>query len=74
MLQSFHGDREFDLGPGVWATLLALAFLSRTALDWLVPTANFHARAGISTALGGGLFVFAGFCAALKLTASGTGQ
>src|SRR5262245_29028253 len=35
----------------LWATLFAGAFVARTALDWLRPTADFHLRSDVSTLL-----------------------
>jgi hypothetical protein len=45
----------------LWAALFAIAFVARTALDWLVPPADFHARANVSTLLGAGIVLLAGF-------------
>jgi hypothetical protein len=50
----------------LWATLFAFVFLARTALDWLVPPADFHARANVSTLLGAGIVLLAGFWAAAR--------
>jgi len=50
----------------LWAAAFAVAFLARTALDWLVPPADFHARANVSTLLGAGIVLFAGFWAASR--------
>jgi len=49
-----------------WAGVLGGAVVARTALDWLVPTADFNARSTISTAVSAGIFVSAGFWAALR--------
>ncbi|MFY9550080.1 MAG: hypothetical protein WAU32_02925 [Thermoanaerobaculia bacterium] len=46
--------------------MLAVAVLSRTALDWLAPTADFHVRAAVSTILGIGILSLAAFCAAYR--------
>lgn len=35
-----------------WAVVFSGAFLARTAYDWLVPTADFHLRAELSTYIG----------------------
>jgi hypothetical protein len=45
----------------LWAALFAAAFIARTALDWLAPPADFHARANVSTLLGAGIVLLAGF-------------
>ena len=50
----------------LWAALSAAAFIARTALDWLVPPADFHARANVSTVLGAGIVLLAGFWAASR--------
>jgi hypothetical protein len=50
----------------LWAALFAVAFLARTALDWLVPPADFHARANVSTLLGAGIVLLAAFRAASR--------
>ncbi|HVT61252.1 MAG TPA: permease prefix domain 2-containing transporter [Thermoanaerobaculia bacterium] len=50
----------------LWATLLAVAVIARTAMDWLVPPVDFHARANVSTLLGVGILLLAGFWAASR--------
>jgi len=50
----------------LWAALFAAAFLARTALDWLVPPADFHARANVSTLLGAAIVLVAAFRAAAR--------
>ncbi|HVT17101.1 MAG TPA: permease prefix domain 2-containing transporter [Thermoanaerobaculia bacterium] len=50
----------------LWAALFAVAFLVRTALDWLVPPVDFHGRANVSTLLGAGIILLAGFWAASR--------
>jgi len=50
----------------LWAALFAVAFIARTALDWLVPPADFHARATVSTVLGAGIVLLAGFWTASR--------
>jgi hypothetical protein len=50
----------------VWAVLFAAAFIGRTALDWLAPSADLHTRADVSTALGIGLLLAAAFTAARR--------
>jgi hypothetical protein len=47
----------------LWVVLLALGFIARTAMDWLAPTADFHFRAILSTAIGAGVLLLAGFWA-----------
>jgi hypothetical protein len=49
-----------------WAALFAVAFLARTALDWLAPPADFHVRANVSTLVGAGIVLLAGFLAASR--------
>jgi hypothetical protein len=46
-----------------WAILFAVAFLTRTAFDWRLPTTDFHARALLTTSIGFGIFLLAGFLA-----------
>lgn len=54
----------FALGENrLWAALLGAAFVTRTALDWVVPTVDFETRATISTVLGVGILLCAGFSA-----------
>ena len=48
---------------GVWATLFAVAFLARTALDWRLPTSDFQMRAAVTTSVAFGIFLLAGFVA-----------
>src|ERR1700688_4765988 len=50
----------------LWATLFAVAFLARTALDSLLASADFHARANVSTMLGAGIVLVAAFRAAAR--------
>ena len=45
----------------LWAALFTSAFVARTALDWLVPTTDFHARSEVSTAVGEGILLASGF-------------
>jgi hypothetical protein len=51
---------------GSWAALLSLSFIVRAALDWLAPPLDFHARSAVSTALGVGILLAAGFSAAWR--------
>lgn len=53
-------------GARISATLFAAAFLSRTALDWLVPPLDFHARSAASTLLGVGLLLATGLRASRR--------
>jgi len=53
-------------GARIPATLLAAAFLTRTALDWLVPPHDFHTRAAASTLLGIGLLLATGLWASRR--------
>jgi hypothetical protein len=50
----------------IWAVLVAAAFVTRTALDWLEPPADFHTRATVSTFLGIGLLLCAGLWASMR--------
>ena len=50
----------------VWAVLFGAAFVTRTALDWLAPPVDFHARSTVSTFLGAGILVAAGLWASLR--------
>jgi CHASE2 domain-containing sensor protein len=47
----------------VWAVVFAAAFLARTAMDWLMPTADFQTRSAVSTLIGAGIFLVTGFWA-----------
>ena len=49
-----------------WASLLGVAFVARTALDWLLPTADFHARSMVSTTVSAGILLWAGFLTAWR--------
>ena len=53
-------------GVRLSATLFAAAFLTRTALDWLVPPLDFHARSTASTLLGVGLLLATGLRASRR--------
>ena len=48
---------------GVWAVVFAVAFLVRTAIDWHMPTGDFQTRSAVSTLVGIGIFLMAGFWA-----------
>ena len=50
----------------VWAVLIGAAFVTRTALDWLAPPVDFHARSTVSTFLGVGILVTAGLWASWR--------
>jgi len=50
----------------VWAVLFAAAFITRTALDWLVPPVDFHARSTVSTFVGIGLLLATGLWASMR--------
>jgi hypothetical protein len=45
----------------LWGALYGAAFISRTALDWFVPTVDVHTRSIVSTYLGIGVVTLAGF-------------
>jgi hypothetical protein len=49
-----------------WAALFAAAFLARTALDWFVPTTEFHTRSSVSTLIGVSIVLVAGVYAAWR--------
>ena len=49
-----------------WAMLFAGAFVARTALDWFVPTADFHTRSTISTVSGAAILLMASVWAAWR--------
>ena len=49
-----------------WTLLFSGAFVARTAYDWLVPTADFHARAAVSTYFAAGTLFLAGLWAAWR--------
>jgi hypothetical protein len=50
----------------LWAMLFAAAFIARTALDWLVPTEDFHARSVVTTASAAAILLAAGFWGAWR--------
>ncbi len=50
----------------LWAALLGGSLVARTALDWLVPTVDFHSRSTITTILSVGILLCAGFSAAWR--------
>ena len=50
----------------IWAVLFAAAFLTRTALDWLSPPVDFHARSTVSTIVGIGLLLAAGLWTSMR--------
>jgi len=50
----------------LWGVLFGAAFVARTALDWFVPTVDFHARSIVSTYMGIGVVLLAGFTAARR--------
>jgi pheromone shutdown protein TraB len=50
----------------VWAALFGAACVLRTAFDWLRPPLDFHTRSTVSTALGSGILVAAGFWASWR--------
>ena len=53
-------------GSWVWGTLFGVAAVSRTALDWFVPTQDFSARSAISTYVGVSVLLLAGFWTAWR--------
>src|SRR5690242_8027142 len=60
-------------GARFFAALFSAQFLARTALDWFAPPLDFHARSAISTALGVGILLAAGFWAAWRSDSFATG-
>jgi hypothetical protein len=50
----------------VWAVLFGAAFVTRTALDWLAPPVDFHARSTVSTLLSVGILVTTGLWASWR--------
>ena len=50
----------------IWAVLYAAAFITRTALDWLAPPVDFHARSIVSTYFGIGLLLATGLWASMR--------
>jgi hypothetical protein len=47
----------------VFAALFSASFLTRTAMDWRLPTTDFHLRSTVSTSLAVGIFLLVGFWA-----------
>jgi hypothetical protein len=58
---------------GAWATLFAGAFLVRAAIDWRMPTTDFHLRSTVSTLIALGIFLVAGFWAGARTGSMRTG-
>jgi hypothetical protein len=50
----------------VWAAVFAVAFIIRTAIDWHMPTTDFHTRSAVSTLVGVGIFLVVGFWAGAR--------
>lgn len=63
------------VSPGCrfFAALFSTQFLVRTALDWFLPTTNFHFRSTASTAVGVGTLLAAGSWAAWRSESFATG-
>ena len=51
---------------GVWGALFGVAIVVRTALDWFVPTRDFSVRSAISSYVGIGVLLAAGFWSAWR--------
>jgi hypothetical protein len=49
-----------------WALFLGATFVARTAMDWLMPTTDFYARSSVSTFVGIGTLLAAGFWASWR--------
>ena len=60
-------------GTRVFALLFSAQFLSRTALDWFMPTPDFHTRAIVSTVLGVATLLAAGVWASWRLNSIAAG-
>jgi hypothetical protein len=60
-------------GARLFAALFSVQFLARTALDWFLPPLEFHTRSIVSTALGVGILLVAGFWAAWRSDALAAG-
>ena len=60
-------------GARFFAALFSAQFLARTAVDWFVPPMDFHTRSTVSTALGVGMLLAAGFWAAWRSDSFATG-
>jgi hypothetical protein len=60
-------------GARLWALLFAGAFIARTALDWLVPTTDFHTRAAVTTYLAASIVFAASFWPAWRSGAPAAG-
>jgi hypothetical protein len=58
----------------LWGTLFGVAFVARTALDWLRPPSDFYIRASVSTSLGITLLLAAAFLAARRSGSSAAGM
>jgi hypothetical protein len=50
----------------LWAVFFGGAFVARTALDWLMPTDDFYIRSSVSTFVGVGTLLAAGFWGAWR--------
>ena len=53
-------------GARPWAGVFAVAFVARTALDWLEPTTDFYTRSEVSTAVAVAILLASGFCTAWR--------
>jgi hypothetical protein len=60
-------------GARFFAALFSAQFLMRTALDWFVPTLDFHTRSTVSTGVAVGTLLVAGFWAAWRSESFATG-
>jgi hypothetical protein len=56
-----------------WALVFGVAFVARTAYDWLVPTTDFHLRSGVTTIAAITTLMSAGFWAAWRLESLSAG-
>ena len=53
--------RDLLRGAAVWGILIAVVFVTRTALDWFAPPLDFHLRSAVSTFIGIGTLLTVGF-------------
>lgn len=60
-------------GAYLFVTLFSAQFLTRTILDWFLPTQDFHTRSTVTTDLSAGILLAAGFWAAWRLGSFGAG-
>jgi hypothetical protein len=64
---------RFAWRPGLWAIFLAAIYISRTAFDWFVPTANFAPRSEATTLVMISTLLVIGASSALRAQSIGAG-